>query len=390
MKRLIKIISTLFIATLVRIFIQPIILILPIKNRIIFIGFSKSYIGNCRYMFEYMRNDYESYFLTNSFEIYEKYNENADFIYYKSFKAKWFLMTSKVIVMDSTTPSLMNLLIFRAKKVQLWHGNGMKRIGILQMVNNKLLLTFRLLVSFYSRTVLKYDIVYFTSTYAYENRKESFRFKDYKLNGQPRNDILLNTAKDITKATNRFEKFSKIILYAPTWRERKDNVNSFKLIDFNALNSFCCEHNFLFLVKFHPEEKHDIKEGQYSNIKILPKRIDLYETLAHTDVLITDYSSIYFDYLLLNRPIIFFPFDKIDYLTNQHNIVYNYDEITPGKQTFTVYEVINELEKLLLKKNDSYASYRDKIIKQFYAFEDNKSRERAKNDIIALSKINRK
>ena len=46
--------------------------------------------------------------------------------------------------------------------------------------------------------------------------------------------------------------------------------------------------------------------------------------LQYTSAMITDYSSIYFDYLLLDKPIIFFPFDKEDYLNNQRDIVYNF------------------------------------------------------------------
>lgn len=81
--------------------------------------------------------------------------------------------------------------------------------------------------------------------------------------------------------------------------------------DLSSLNDFLSENNILLLIKLHPlQEWNDGKtENNYSNIQFFSQKrfekenLDLYEMLAYTDALITDYSSVYFDYLLKNKPI---------------------------------------------------------------------------------------
>ena len=70
---------------------------------------------------------------------------------------------------------------------------------------------------------------------------------------------------------------------------------------------------------------------------------DIYDVLNQYDMLIADYSSIYFDFLLLNRPIIFAPFDKDDYLGNEREFYFSYDEITPGPKAVSWPEVMDHI-----------------------------------------------
>lgn len=377
----------LFLALFIRAFVQPIIFFFPKKNNIVFIGFSDSYIGNCRYQYEYMRyKNIEVYFITNSKNVFEKYNKKYGILFIKSFKAQWIMMTAKIIVTDSTTSSYINLITYRAKKVQLWHGNGMKKIGILAMTKIPFIKHLRYFLSYITRTIVKYDLLYFTSNYAYDNRKGSFKFKSYKLNGQPRNDLLFERKpkRQINENFNvAVDNYNKIILYVPTWRENK-LYDNYKNIKFDLINEYCKKNLFIFVIKLHPEEKSKLQSNSFSNVILLNNKSDLYTFLPYTDTIITDYSSIYFDYLLLDKPIIFFPFDKEDYLTKQRNIVYDYEEITPGKHVFDTNELIEEIDNLLIKNNDNYKEDRKKIRDLFYKYQDNNSRERATNDILEL------
>ena len=84
----------------------------------------------------------------------------------------------------------------------------------------------------------------------------------------------------------------------------------------------------------------------------MPSDADVYTFLSEVDILITDYSSIYFDYLLWERPIIFFPYDLEYYRDEDRGLIFEYDEYTPGPKIFNA----KELENVLSKGIDDFRS----------------------------------
>ena len=96
-----------------------------------------------------------------------------------------------------------------------------------------------------------------------------------------------------------------------------------------------------------------------------------------TDILITDYSSIYFDYLLLDKPILFMPFDFEDYIENNARFYYNYNCVTPGPKCKDWNNVMEHLEKTFVSDGstygDCYQKQRDTIRQMFNDFRFNNS-----------------
>ena len=86
---------------------------------------------------------------------------------------------------------------------------------------------------------------------------------------------------------------------------------------------------------------------QSENIMVINKDADPYVFLKLADVLITDYSSIYFDYLLLNRPIIFFAYDLKEYLKDSREMYFDYDEFTPGEKVWDYQGLKNSIVKAI-------------------------------------------
>ena len=71
--------------------------------------------------------------------------------------------------------------------------------------------------------------------------------------------------------------------------------------------------------------------GKCTNVILLDKSMDVYPLLPKTDVLITDYSSIYYDYILMpEKDVLLFPFDYQDYIRNSRDLAYDYLTYTPG------------------------------------------------------------
>ena len=154
----------------------------------------------------------------------------------------------------------------------------------------------------------------------------------------------------------------KIILYAPTFRDDKTDNKILEVIDFSDLDKFLQKNNAILLVKPHPFSVLTKMRSKITgkNIYFVDPSSDIYPFLKHVDLLITDYSSIYFDFLLLDRPIIFFCFDLEDYLAKNRDMYFEYNKVTPGDKARNYAELKTCIIKAL-KGQDEYSEERRKI-----------------------------
>ncbi|WP_197703495.1 CDP-glycerol glycerophosphotransferase family protein [Halomonas sp. hl-4] len=213
--------------------------------------------------------------------------------------------------------------------IDLWHGFPMKNLGLMtEGVIDKEQVKRQWGNVDYMCAISKLDLL---------TKKESFDLGDNKLciTGYPRNDFLLhsNGRKNLGKVLGHEFKNKNIVLYAPTFREsvlwpnridgskKWDNVFGFDFFNQDSFNLFLEENNIHFVVKLHPaEEPIAIKKIKpHKNISLLLSSrlnecmIDLYEVMNAFDLLMTDYSSIFIDYILLDRPVIFITPDEKEY-----------------------------------------------------------------------------
>ena len=107
--------------------------------------------------------------------------------------------------------------------------------------------------------------------------------------------------------------------------------------------------------------------SNYDNvIDITSADYDLQELLFSADILITDYSSCYLDYLLLNRPIIFYNYDYDTYLINDRELYFDYEEITPGIKVHESDKLIAAIKKSINYPQE-YARDRQRVKEIFYS-----------------------
>ena len=122
--------------------------------------------------------------------------------------------------------------------------------------------------------------------------------------------------------------------------------------------------------RFHPFELSKIESKQ----KFKHERIifeshsisDPYPLLLNASVLITDYSSIFADFLLLNRPLIFSNFDHLNYIKNERSLYWNYNDVTPGYKASDWDSLIKALNKILVNNEDLHKAERSFMIKKIY------------------------
>lgn len=172
--------------------------------------------------------------------------------------------------------------------------------------------------------------------------------------GHPRNDYLFSKEWELEKLGIKKGTYDKIALWMPTYRQSRDGtivdtkegyLENGALPIFHTkeklekLNQFLIQQNMLLIIKFHPAQNlENFKKESFSNILFLPhiqmveEQIVLYQMVKDADCLITDYSSIYFDYLLLNRPIGFTLEDMEDYTDNRGFVFDNPLDYMPGQR----------------------------------------------------------
>lgn len=196
----------------------------------------------------------------------------------------------------------------------------------------------------------------------------------YKITGYPRNDTLFKSdgRKLLSNIFGWNLSNKKIILFMPTYRKTHStrsedgkknysNFFGFDYFDVEDFNSFLESNDYIFVLKLHPNEEEIFKTSfnyEYENIKLLlgstlsEYQTDLYEIVNAADVLITDFSSIYFDYLLLNRPIIFTPVDIESYSNKRGFLVNPIEFWLPGDICLNYNDLIKKIkDNILTDKN---------------------------------------
>ena len=177
-----------------------------------------------------------------------------------------------------------------------------------------------------------------------------------------------------------------IIYYLPTFRDYTREFNYFAHgLEAECLFNFLEKTDSVFVIRYHPT---DTLRNKKKPSNIMNKRIifeingmtDSFSLLKKASVLITDYSGIFVDYLLVNRPIIFANFDHEEYL-NARDIAYEYHEITPGPKVDNWVLLLIHLERIVVQKKDEYLEARTELKDKIYKYQDTNSCSRVIKEI---------
>ena len=203
--------------------------------------------------------------------------------------------------------------------------------------------------------------------------------KKFYFTGQPKNDVLVKKqTKILKKILGKVPEYKKVILYAPTYRRGKvSKVFPFSDFDLKHLNNFLEKNKLIILLRGHVYNKE--LDKKYFSDRIISFGFDvcedIYSILPEVDILITDYSSLYIDYLLLDRPEIFIPYDLEEYKRKRGLLVDDYEFWTPGYHISTYKEFIKAIKEILSGK-DVYKNKRKEINKLFNYYQTDNSCEK--------------
>ena len=175
----------------------------------------------------------------------------------------------------------------------------------------------------------------------------------------------------------------KVILWLPTYRNEEKDFPTPVLTERQALelNEMLKLRNAKLIVKIHPLQKLSGEMKKYSYIEFVTQEqlnkseMTVYSLLRAADALITDYSSVYFDFMMLDRPIGFTVDDIEEYKKNRGFVFENPYDYMPGYKISNYGDVLSFIEDVI-EGNDRYAKERRELNKKINFYNDGKSCER--------------
>lgn len=360
-------------------------LVIPRNKKIWVFGawYGLRYCDNSRFLFEYVhKNDpnITAVWITKNKKIKEHLNRLGYKAYMaNSFKGIGYSLISKYIIVSCVKKDVNALCINGAITIQVWHGNPMKKIGMDDAYSRVNSFFYSKLVKYIYTMNYEFNYSYIVSNAPCFTKIMSSAFgtppKRILETGSPRNDAFaVKESHDINTEFRKRFKDCKIIYYLPTFRSKTNKIQN--LLDLeeyreNELQDFLEKKNLVFVTKGHFVAK-TIKGDFIRNNRIinLPQNdmIDINLLLKDADILITDYSSVYFDFLLSQRPIIFAAYDLEEYLFESREMYFDYKNIIAGPIVSNWTEVYSAISvsvketkwnKLLEEKNKVYNKYYD-------------------------------
>lgn len=259
--------------------------------------------------------------------------------------------------------------------VNLWHGMPLKKIGNMEPGLEKI--DYNFFTKIVSTSEL-FNPILMKSFNCTENQ--------VMITGQPRNDEMFKVDKITDSAIRRGA--DKVILWLPTYRNEEKSFPTPVLSQEQAdiLNEILKVRNARIVIKIHPLQKLAGKLKKYSYIEFVTQEelnksgMTVYTLLRAADALITDYSSVYFDYMMLDRPIAFTVDDIEDYEKTRGFVFENPYEYMPGLKIST-FDDIKKFVADVVAGRDEFSAQRRELNKKINKYSDGESCKRVVKNI---------
>lgn len=343
----------------IRIFLILVGLFPARKKTIVFESFlGKQFSCNPKAIYDYMLIHHPEYTLYWSVDRNYKQNfDDSELRVIERFTWKWLMVlgTSRYWVTNSRLPSY-----FKKPRhttyIQTWHGTPLKKLVFdMEEVHMPGTTKENYFKNFYNES-RNWDFLISPNAYSSGIFKRAFKYdKPIPEVGYPRNDVLFNrnTLEDISeiKRNLKLPKDKKIILYAPTWRDNQHagvGKYTFDLpIDLQKLqNEF--GDKYIVILRMHYLVAQNLNLESYKDFAYdFSQSVDINELYLISDVLITDYSSVFFDYGNLKRPIIFYMYDLELYRDTLRGFYFNIEQDAPGPIAKNMEELEIHLHEVL-------------------------------------------
>jgi len=328
--------------------------------------FGQRYSDNPKAFFEYInlnQKHIKAVWITKDRAIVEQLKQDGHLAYLEtSYSGLWMQLRAEfAFVCQSLHDDLYPACISKKTTVvNLWHGLPLKKImydvfGEQPGNKNRVGRLFDFLSPYEGH---RNDFLLATSEETQKTLSKAFRLPKERtlITGFPRNDVFINPA--ITEKERPYK-----CIYMPTFRGgvgTECDLFSQYGFDFSKVEALLIDNNIQLTLRMHPVNsppKLLVEQIRNSKSIYLDAGGDIYDSISDYDCLITDYSSIYFDFLLGEKPIVFAPFDLTEYKQRERSLYFEFEEVTIGPYCYNWNDVIQRL--IQLKNEDISNEYKE-------------------------------
>ncbi|MEE1335841.1 bifunctional glycosyltransferase/CDP-glycerol:glycerophosphate glycerophosphotransferase [Methanobrevibacter sp.] len=352
------------------------------KNQIIFCSFKGDYYSDSpKYIYEYLyenyKDDYDFVWVLNDKKVKIPGNPKRvtrfSLEYFKEVaRSKYWVINGRQFdPLDKKDSQVI---------VSTWHGTPLKKLG-LDIGNVYTMNPF--IKHSYVNVSKQWDYLISPNRYTTNILKSCFGYqKEIFESGYPRNDILYNADEEMVnriKSSLNIPEDKKVILYAPTWRD--DEFIDAGLIKFQLKleldklkEAFSDEYIILIRTHYFIADKLDLSGVEDFAIDV-SKYNDIAELYLISDLLITDYSSVFFDFANLKRPILYYTYDLDKYENVLRGFYIDIRKEVPGPLLETTDEVIDAIRNIDQLKEEYKEKY-DQFYERFCSIDDGNASKR--------------
>lgn len=330
--------------------------------------FGNKYIDNSKYVYEYLLNykEYKPFWMTRRREIYIRLKkEGKPVAYFNSLKGLLLQIRAEAVVSSVQFTDYNCWLLTNCIFLDLGHGHPIKDPGA--CIHSEYMS--RVYNDIQSR-------VYYYSVVAGSKSKKNVRVVKVPqerlfVSDFARNDVFedvkLREGKNLS--VEEFKKGRKAIVYMPTHRsDGKKRMEMHEILPLSEIQKFCERNDYVFIIKkhyYHNREREDL--SKYSHILDITniEDIDPQVLLWQTDILISDYSACYIDYMLLKRPLIFFHYDINDFNSNERHLYYDFEKLNIAPIVYSKDKLV-EMIGTVSSSKDTFLDRRMAFAKENY------------------------
>lgn len=347
-------------------------IILPVNKKKVFFesGIGKNFSDSPKEIFDVLQNENRD--LEYIWSYNKKVNDNYDntkIVKRLSPSYYYHLATSRYWVNNQNFPTYI-----KKRKgtsyLQTWHGTPLKRMlhDIDEIQGRDETYLERV-----SQAVKSWDYLISPSNYASQCFRSAFQYTGPILEeGYPRNDIFYRdnneSSSEQLKERLKIDPNKKVILYAMTFRDNQTEGKGFKLdipLEFEKFHERFGD-DYVLLIRLHVVISNKLRiPAEYKdsiiNVSSYP---DIQELMMISDALITDYSSVFFDFLNTDKPILFYTYDLEEYRDKLRGFYIDFEKEAPGPLCLTedsLYDAMEDLTKVRQAHNDKYVKARQRF-----------------------------
>lgn len=317
--------------------------------------FGKQYSCNPRAVYEYLKEQdpKRTYYWSVDHRYKAKFEEhNVNML--PRFTLKWFMvmMRAKYWVFNSRLPKW----IPKPEKtvyLQTWHGTPLKKLALdMEEVLMPGTTTETYKKNFVNEAS-RWDYLISPNRYSTDIFRRAFSYdKNLLETGYPRNDYLVHhKEEDVQRVKRRLgiPADKKVVLYAPTWRDNEYHfIGRYKFslkMDLDQMQKELGDE-YVVLLRLHYLVSDQVDVTEYEGFAYDASNYeDIRDLYIISDILMTDYSSVLFDYGVLKRPMIFFVYDIESYRDQLRGFYFDFEKEAPGPLVRTTDEIIKEIRQ---------------------------------------------